>query len=198
MVSDSLRISPHYTAGHWIALDLSTEEGWQKAIDILVDRIDGRFLKFISVIERCTYSGFVVLALDCLLIETLQQFREGAHRTPPRESREYFVRFLTETSFGRYFTSQTAEMFYRQIRSGIIHQAELEGSSKILVRENIPLVKYADDGEGLVINRRLFHQQLLREFEAYIDELRDSSSQELREKFKKKMEYICRVSAEVS
>jgi len=138
------------------------------------------------------------MALDCLLIETLQQFREGVDRTPPRESGRYFLRFLTDTSFGRHFTNETAEMFYRQIRCGILHQSELEGSSRILIRENIPLVKYADDRKGLVINRRLFHQQLVREFEAYVNKLRDPSNRELREKFRSKMDHICRVSGEAT
>jgi len=85
-------------------------------------------------------------------------------------------------------------MFYKQIRCGILHQAEVEGNSRVLIRKDIPLVKYTDDRKGLVINRKLFHQQLMREFEAYIARLREKSNQELRNRFKTKMDYICRVS----
>lgn len=196
MISESMRISPRYTVEDWKALDFSTEEGWQKAIEIFEDRIRGRFLKLISHIERCTYAGFAVLALDCLLIETLQQFRKGVPRTPSQQYDAFFVCFLTKTSFGSYFDEEMAKMFYKQIRCGILHQAEVEGNSRVLIREDIPLVKYTDDRKGLIINRKLFHQQLMREFEAYIARLREKSNQELRNRFKTKMDYICRVSGE--
>ena len=198
MVSESLRISPRHTVKDWGALDFSTEEEWRKAIGIFEDRIRGRFLEPISRIEEYTYAGFAVLALDCLLIEVLQQFREGVPRTPRGQSKAFFVHFLTKTSFGSYFTTKKmAEVFYHQIRCGILHEAEAEGSSKILIRRNIPLVKYTEDGGGLVINRELFHQQLVWEFEAYIAKLREPSNQKLRGNFRAKMDHICRVSAEI-
>lgn len=187
-------ISPKYSVDHWQKLTFSTEDEWQKAIDIFEDRIRGRFLEPISCIEGYAYAGFAVLALDCLLIENLQQFREGQTQTPDRKSQEYFVRFFTETSFSSYFTKEMAEMFYDQIRCGILHQAEVKENSRI--RMDTPLIKYTDDGKGLLINRKLFHQQLVREFEAYIARLREGSNQELRVKFKRKMDYICRKSTE--
>lgn len=196
MMSEPLRISPHYTVSHWQALDFSREEDWQKGVNILEDRMRGRFLEPICRMERYTYAGFAVLALDCLLIETLQQFREGVAETPPGESPTFFVRFLTETSFGGYFSKETARMFYEQIRCGILHQAEVKGTSRILITEDVPLVKYTDDSQGLVINRKRFHAQLQQEFEAYVARVRDPSNQELREKFKEKMNYICRASAQ--
>jgi len=192
-----MRISPRYTDDDWRKLSSSTEDEWQKAIDIFEDRVRGRFLEPIFRIEKYNYAGFAVLALDCLLIETLQQFREGVPRTPSRQSETFFVRFLTETSFGSYFTKEMAEKFYTQIRCGILHQAETKKSSRVVLKEDVPLVKYIDDRKGLVINRKLFHQQLVREFEDYVARLREPSNQELRRSFRKKMNYICRVSGEI-
>jgi len=187
-------ISPQYTDDDWRKLSFSTEDEWRKAIDIFEDRVRGRFLEPISCIKGCTHAGFAVLALDCLLIETLQQFCEGVPGTPSRQSKTFFVRFLTETSFDRYFDKEMAEKFYKQIRCGILHQAEVEGNSRVLIKGD--LVKYTDDGKGLVINRKLFHKQLVREFEDYVARLREPSNQELRKRFRKKMDYICRVSGE--
>ena len=190
-----MRISPHYTTEDWKAIDFSTERGWQKAIDIFEDRIRGRFLKIIESIENYTYAGFAVLALDCLLIETLQQFLEGVYQTPRGKGREYFVRFLTETSFRKFFDKQKAEMFYEQIRCGILHQAEVKESSRVFIREGIPLVSLTEDGKGLIVNRKLFHEQLVKEFENYLRRLRNPANKDLRNKFKRKMDYICRVSS---
>ena len=192
-----MKISPKYTDENWRTLELSVDSPqskWQEAVGILHDRIDGRFLKFVRQIEANEFAGFAVMALDCLLIETLQQFREGQEETPRGQSGCYFYSFLTETSFGKWFNKEKAKMFYDQIRCGILHQAEVKGSS--LIKINTPcLVQVTDDGEGLIIDRNLFHQQLKQEFEKYIQELGDPSNSQLRQKFKKKMDYICRVSS---
>ena len=66
-----MRISPCFTVDDWKALHFLTEKEWQKAINIFEDRIRGRFLRVIELVERYTYSGFAILALDCLLIEVV-------------------------------------------------------------------------------------------------------------------------------
>jgi cation transport regulator ChaC len=193
--TEPMRISPHFTCDDWTDMAFSKEEEWQKAIDIFEDRIDGRFMKIIGRIEGYEFSGFAVLALDSLLIETLQQFRDGVPKTPNGKSQDYFVSFLTETSFGKFFDQNKAEIFYKQIRCGILHQAEIGGSSRVLIRQQAPLIRLAKDGNGLVINRKLFHKQLAKEFENYVSQLRKTNSpdEKLRSNFKKKMDYICYV-----
>jgi hypothetical protein len=196
----ALRVAPsrhggHWTAKNWADLDFATEEDWQTAIDIFEDRIHFRFLDAIEKIQRMRFSGFAVMALDCLLIETLQQFRRGVAETPPRESGDYFTEFLTQTGFGQFFDEEMAGTFYRSIRCGVLHQAEVKGSSKIWIRRGSPLVRWADDQDGLVVNRDLFHRQLERVFDAYVRDLRKSRQlyTELRERFKRKMDFVCRV-----
>ena len=44
---------------------------------MLEDRLNPRFFDAIKAIDKQDFAGFAVLALDSLLIETLQQFREG-------------------------------------------------------------------------------------------------------------------------
>jgi len=192
-----MRISPKYTAYDWKELKFLSEDEWHRAADIFRDRICERFLDPISRIENCNYSGFAVLALDCLLIEMLQQFNRGVYRTPAGQSKDYFVTFLTGTTFGKYFDTRMAELFYRQIRCGILHQAELRGSSKILTGDDIPLVKYADDNRGLIVNRNKFHLLLKDEIDIYIERLLDPDNEEMRQNFKKKMISICRTACEV-
>lgn len=191
-----MRISPHFTVDDYRSLAFSTEEEWQKAIKIFEDRIRGRFLRVIEFIECYEYSGFAVLALDCLLIETLQQFHEGVPKTPIRKSKEYFVRFLTETSFGKFFNRNLANMFYEQIRCGILHQAEIKDSSRVLIRPQVPLVSLADNGKGLIVNRGLFHRQLIKEFKDYLSRLQKNNppDEKLRRNFKRKMDYVCHIS----
>lgn len=186
-------ISPNYSDQDWRILDFSKETDWQKAIEIFADRIHGRFLKPISMFEKdYDYAGFAVLALDCLLIETLQQFRMGKAKTPSGKVEENFISFLTETSFREFFNQDTAKMFYQQFRNGILHQAEVKGTSRI--RRTGDLVTLTLDGNGLIINRKLFHKQLVQEFTDYMDKLRNPANRQLRVNFKKKMDYISRVA----
>jgi hypothetical protein len=199
--NEPLRIAPsrcrnrkHWTVEDWANLDFADEEDWQRAITIFEDRICYRFLDEVDAIQDMPFSGFAVMALDCLLIETLQQFREGETRTPWGEAEEYFRNFLTGTAFKEHFDEDIAEKFRDQIRNGILHQAETKGSSKIWIRRGTPLVRYTSDREGLEINRRLFHKRLVEVFETYVADLRSSSPDEdLGKNFVAKMNFICRV-----
>jgi len=192
-----MRISTKYTSADWKNLTFKNEDEWRTAVDIFKDRIKVRFIEPISRIESCDYAGFAVMALDCLLIEMLQQFRMGVYKTPTGQSKSFFVSFLTETAFGKYFDQRKAELFYRQIRCGILHQAELRGSSKVLTSNGIPLVSYSDDERGLIVNRKAFHRVLMKEFNNYIKALRDPSRTDVRELFLKKMMTICRTACEI-
>src|ERR1700730_16968447 len=49
--------------------------------------------------QTMRFSGFAVIATDCLLIETIQQFYEGKAETPRGKSEQYFRKFLTQTVF---------------------------------------------------------------------------------------------------
>lgn len=186
-----MQISPKYSVSDWIRLDLSRESEWGKAVEILHDRIEGRFLRMTQSIVGADFSGFAVLALDCLLIETLQQFKEGTKRTPRSKCEDYFKEFLTQTSFGKYFNETTARIFYGAFRCGILHQAEIKGSSKVWKIGE--LVRVTADGKGLVVNHKKFHAELLVVFAKYSNELRDGTDQTLRDNFKKKMDFICQV-----
>jgi hypothetical protein len=189
MFEPDMWISPKYKAQHWQDLEFRSEDDWEKAVRIFDDRIKGRFLTFVDKVARYDFSGFVVLAIDCLLIETLMQFQEGVRETPPRKHQEYFVTCLTGKHFG--LSNKQAETFYKHFRNGILHQAEIKGTSKTK-RGDYPLVSDTTDGNGLIINRDLFHGCLLLLYDDYKAKLADPSQIELRKKFRIKMDIICR------
>lgn len=201
LADESLRIAPKPGGGSWTdedwkAIGFTTEDDWQKAIKIFECRIRGRFLNQVEMMAPDAFAGFAVMALDCLLIETLQQFYEGKRRTEGL-IKDAFCRFLTRSSFNAHFDRESAAKFYYYIRNGILHQAEIKGGSRIWMRGDI-LVADAPNNNGLIINRELFHQQLVREFEDYLARLRknDPPDKELRRRFRAKMDAICNVETE--
>jgi hypothetical protein len=187
-----LRISRNFEAQDWSTLDFSTEAGWEQAVEILRDRLQTRYLEHIRALLKRKTSGFVVLALDCALIETIQQFRLGEPETPWGQSQQYFVDFLTQTSFGKYFDGKKAALFYTTIRCGLLHQTEAKHNSRIK-RGAMPVVSYTIDYKGIVINVPLFHETLESVIADYLAELRKPESVAARAAFREKMNFVCRI-----
>ena len=185
------RYGGDWTVAHYKAIDFSTEEGWQKAIDIFEDRIRNRFLNIVSNIENLPDAGFAVMALDCLLIEALEQTRKGTPTTPDGQGVQYFIDFLTLTNFQTDFDAAKATKFRRYFRNGILHQAEIEGSSRVRTDPDLPMIQDSPDGKGLIINRRKFHRKLVCVFEDYVDVLRNPANQAQRGHLKDKLDAIC-------
>jgi hypothetical protein len=143
-----MHISAQYTTEDWKALTFSDEAEWELAVDMFHDRVNSRYLDHIDSLLTRKVSGFAVLSLDCVLMETMQQFREGTRSTPWGKGKQYFVKFLTGTAFSHHFTIKSAESFYYEIRCGLLHQAEAEGSSRIK-RGARPLVEITSDEKSV-------------------------------------------------
>lgn len=79
------------------------------------DRLDGRFLRYAGNCLRSPYSGFVVLAIDSLLLETLQQCREGITNGHGM-SRKIVTRFLEGQRFQPGFDQKARNAYYSDIR----------------------------------------------------------------------------------
>jgi hypothetical protein len=185
-----MEIAPSVDAARWHALKLDDSAGrdWAEAIRILETRIHERFIDPIDHLIAAEEAkaplerrfGFVILAVDCLLVETLGAFREGLETTDG-SSKATFCRFLTTGRLlSREFkTWDVARRFYEDFRCGILQQAEVGGESKVWSVG--PLLQ--DNGCRIIVNRTQFHELLKAEFQAYLGELRDSANAELRRNF---------------
>jgi len=191
-----MRLSRNYCVEDWAALKFQSEADWELAVSIFLDRVETRYLEHIRALLSRKTNGFVVLALDSALIETLEQFRRGVGKTPMRKGCEYFESFLTGTKFGEYFTSELAEIFYREIRCGLLHQTEAGGSSRVKRGEGLAVVTPTADGRGVIINTPKFHQVLEDEVQSYAEIVRSGLDVPSRQAFRRKMNYICRIESE--
>jgi hypothetical protein len=187
-----MHISRNYTVDDWKCLTFADETDWPQAVTIFKDRLETRYLEHIRVLLPRETSGFAVLSLDSALIETLEQFRRGKSQTPRRKGQQYFESFLTETAFSEHFDVDLAQVFYKTIRCGLLHQAEAGGTSRIK-RSGHPLASYTVDHAGVVVNTRRFHALLEQVITDYMADLRKPESVDSRTAFRRKMNYICRI-----
>jgi len=200
----------YWTAEDWKALDLENEGDWQTAVEIFEDRIRYRYLDAIEELQRSDNAfynlraqrrfGFSMMALDCLLIETLAQFYKGIPESPRKKNRDFYKDFLFKDSFvmKKYFDQTLkAEVFYDTIRCGILHQAETKEESTIWYRNQGHSVEpfiFSEDGKSMRVYWFNFHKIVKEEFDAYCVCLRTNQPPDYRGNFKKKMDNICRVT----
>jgi hypothetical protein len=74
----SLRLSPRYDEEQWRAA-FGEGEDWDTAVNIVEDRIGGRWLDAAQTLldDPRTGFGFAILALDCVVIESMWGFMNG-------------------------------------------------------------------------------------------------------------------------
>ena len=191
-----MEIAPKYTSDDWNTLNLDNmESDWQKAIDIFHARLYGRYIEPIDVLIEAEKDqkpqdkkfGFTILAIDLLLMETLQAFKEGLIDTS-NNSKATFKNFLKDSIyFSEFFPDDSSrDKFYKEFRCGILHQAEVQGST--LVWSLGELYECADDIS--IINRTEVHENLKKDLDDYINLLRDPEQKEPRKLFRKKMNTV--------
>ena len=195
-MTTTMKIAGEFTAAEWPELRAGLEAGeakaWGRGIEILRDRVCGRYLNHARLLLAQPYSGFAVLALDCAVVEALEQFRRGKDETPWKQGKAFFRAFLTQTRLGNHFTPAFADLFYETIRCGILHQAETKAYS--LVKKKLAascVVRQSASGKGLVINARAFHDELEAAVDDYAKALLAGDAG-LRKTFIRKMAYVAR------
>lgn len=202
-----------------------SEKHWQRAVDVFERRMRERFFLCIEKLERVetwpyveipdapdpdralpekvtTTTGFAIMALCCLLIDTLQFFRAGASpsspplrcprpekcENPKSGTNQAFIDFLTQSLS---FDPDVAKDFAKGIRNGIVHNAETRGW---VIRLDKPENKIVEHGtRPYSLNRTLFCKALEDWFKNYLDRLRypsDPNETELRKHFIKGMKHV--------
>jgi hypothetical protein len=202
-------------------LNSTDENAWAEGIGVFERRMRERFLSSIdalfaadtkpdssssdSALTGHCIPGFAIIALCCLLIETLQGFREthpsapnpagtctfptGSCIKPPSGTNQQFIKFLRRAAFGGAFNDKVANKFASGIRNGILHETE---TRKWVIWRKEPAGEIAaKEGDGYALNRSLFYEAVQKEFETYLRELRDPANRELRQRFKEKMDDLC-------
>lgn len=98
--------------------------------------------------------------------------------------------FQKAPEFSAFFdTLAKSNVFYNQIRCGILHQAQTKKRSTIHIKYGSPLAAWidiSDPPQGISINRVLFHKAVLNLYTSYIAQLRSDNHLNLRRKFERR------------
>ena len=139
-------------------------EAKDKIITLIYHRFYNRYVKHVEKLD----SGFLIMAVSCLMIETLESFRQGK-RSTSRISEKIFKDFFFEHQESFPGFAEIAGEFYKHIRCGILHQAETTKGWRI--RRDGPLL----NKENNSINASIFIRSLKKSLTDYIDELNNST-----------------------
>jgi hypothetical protein len=177
-------VSPKYRYSCWETLTFQTEADWQLGIGIVEDRIRGRFIRWIEVLISEQFSGFAVVALDCLFLETLWGFQNG--KACPGDQKTYSAFLTGSRHFKQDFDPEAAESFHKNVRSAIVHDGETR--RYWFIERNVPAGKVLerDSRSNCFLNRTEFHRALVSEFEEWLKTLRDGD-RGARDKMRKRM-----------
>ena len=205
MFKNEIYIADNYKLSDYLGIRLtmqSSELEWEKAINIFITRIHGRYFDAINKLsnnknekEMLKY-GFSIMCIQCLLIDTFVKFRFGPSKPREKtlsynyENRDQFAKFL-RTEFREDFNYKIALRFYKDIRCGIVHFGTTKNNSR-LTCDSDKLITELKDG-NISVDISILEDRLENYFQKYIEEIKLESQTELREKFIMAMNYICSI-----
>jgi hypothetical protein len=153
--------------------------------NFLEQRFRERYLK--AVYPKEGRNGFAIMAICCLMIESLEGFRNGPNHMRRLKDYEAFEGFFKENPAFNTLMPY-ARAFYGHVRCGILHVAQTTGGWRIR-RDGSPMF----DLQTLTIEAEKFHAALSDALKTYCDALRAASWEErLWTNFLANMKLMCR------
>lgn len=145
-------------------LELIAKKDKVEISNFIYNRLYSRYIKPFELdnenFKTQYINGFSIMANSCLLIETLESFKQGFEDTNGKSERMFVDFFNSEPNFEILKTR--AKSFYKNVRCGILHQGETTGGW-ILVKTSENLF----ESKRLKINPILFMAQLKISLKAY-------------------------------
>lgn len=182
--TDDFLLTQTITVGQTKQWITAKDEHAKKALtSFIYHRFYNRYIKHVKNMD----SGFLKMAVCCLMIETLESFKQVKKDTKAKGvGKKMFEDFFkNEKSNFPEFESINDE-FYSNIRCGILHQAETTNGWRILRTGKIL------DKTNKTVNAEIFVKALEKSLEDYKTVLDNSNFTELIwQNAIQKIQYIC-------
>ena len=160
-----------------------------KVADALRRRFVERYIDPVTPHKNKQMHGFTMMAVSCLMIEAFEAFAQGWKDSKGKSERAFCLFFASNNQFVG-FRGYSAP-FYKNVRCGILHQAETTGGWKITRRSNARLF---DPSPLPTVNATLFLQQLRVVIDGFCNRLKtvDWNSSEEWRNVHTKMKELCK------
>lgn len=142
----------------WLATQ--DAESKERLIFLINHRFENRYIKHLGNID----SGFLKMAIGCLTIEAIESFKQGKKDTNG-EGIDIFKSFFTSEEVDFPGFKEISRDFYKNVRCGILHQAETKNAWRILRTGNIL------DKSEKAINATKFVHSIEKSLKRYIKDL---------------------------
>jgi len=183
--TNDFKLTAKVTVGNvrmWIAN--ADENAKTNLLELIEHRFDNRYMKHLN--HPDIDGGFFKIAICCLMIETLESFKQGITDTTGKSGKMFKDFFDSEQEAFPHFNT-ISKYFYENIRCGILHQAETTNAWRIHIKG--PLLNIDDR----IINASAFAKALQLSFNSYMAVLRNSALNDgIWRKALIKIEDICR------
>jgi hypothetical protein len=179
VAANNIRLSSTITVRRY--LEMEQAEDRAAIARFVVNRFDERYFVPMEN-DRRKKHGFALLAVACLVIETLESFYQGRADTH-KVSGQMFAAFFARDTPLKVFGGGGA-WFYKDVRCGILHQGEARRGWRIL-RQG-PLL----DSNARSINATRFLRELRQVVVNYAAQL--VTDDECWKHFKTKMKAVCK------
>lgn len=134
--------------------------------DFILERFSERYIIPIENLNKNEKHGFSIMAISCLMIESLESFKNGWETSKNRSEAAFKSFFNSEPEFSDFRTCSSD--FYKNVRCGILHQSETTNGWKI--RRDGELLKNSNK----TINASKFLIQLKKVLISYTETLKTS------------------------
>ena len=149
--------------------EMERKQAREEIADFIHHRFRERYVIPVLAVGREEKNGFMIMAVSCLLIETLETFYQGWESTEPTKKRPGRSKLAFQLFFDHQWQFKSFQghgaPFWKHVRCGILHQGETTGGWRI--RRNGRLF---EEDENL-INATEFHRRLSGALDSYRREL---------------------------
>lgn len=178
------------TVAKYRAWCAQADEGWSKKPAFIQRRLNERYIAPIRRMKIETKNGFLIMAVCCLLIETLESFYQGHEDTKGASGTIFKDFFANHARFRAIHDAGLSKSFFEDVRCGILHQGETKGGWTISRSPSCPMFVPGNCADGPKLNATLFHNELSRQIRDYARDLSHPRDSNLRNNFDAKMKRI--------
>lgn len=173
------------TVGMYKAWLSEPDAGWTHKPGFLKRRLRERYINPVEKLRPEDKNGFMIMALSCLMIETLESFYHGWGSTKDRSRECFELFFARQPRFKTIQDAGLAKRFYYDVRCGILHLGETRGGWTIIRKG--PMF----DRAHLILNATAFHRLVALTLNDYCGELTNPvGAWPIRKHFDDKMQVV--------